>query len=88
MNDEINFFKAVSHKAELAPITCHSNETHHQDFKNDGTALSKIRDAECGKVIQELWLNRCEEALEKQSDKLAQASRFLRTSHSEWHKAV
>jgi hypothetical protein len=88
MNDEINFFKAVSHKAELAPITCHSNETHHQDFKNDVTSSSKIRDAACGKMIQELWLSRCQDAMNEEHDKLVQANHSLRTARSDWHKAA
>jgi hypothetical protein len=64
MNEKISYFKGLTHISQAAPTVCRSNETHYLDFRDDESALEKARDVECGRMIQELWLSRCEESLQ------------------------
>jgi hypothetical protein len=96
ITDRINFCKATSHKAPpiVVDASCYSNERHHSDLVNERAGSVQERNEECGKLINELWLSRCEESLstiepqyltpEQQGDKLLQATK-LKALRRTWH---
>ena len=85
MNDKLSFLKGQSHKAQPAAVSCYSNQKLHAEITEDA-AMSKIREAACAKMISELYLSQCEEALkvenpayltpQQQGAKLLQATKI------------
>jgi hypothetical protein len=99
LTDRINFCKASSHRA---PVTvskgCYSNENHLRELLQEEEARSKERNEECGKLISELWLSRCEESLgtvdpehltpKQHGDKLLQATKLKALRRTWQHDAA
>ena len=86
MNDNLSFLKGQSHKAQPAAVGCYSNQKHHAEMLDEDSALKKIREAACAKMINELYLSQCEESLkvenpayltpQQQGAKLLQATKI------------
>ncbi len=77
---------------------CYSNQQHHSDLLEDEAEHNKERNEECGKLINELWLSRCEESLtvadpqyltpKQQGDKLLQATKIKALRRTWQHDAA
>lgn len=100
LTDRINFCKASSHRAPASAGStgCYSNDTHFRELLEAEEARSKARNEECGKLISELWLSRCEESLgtiapehltpKQHGDKLLQATKLKALRRTWQHDAA
>jgi tRNA A37 N6-isopentenylltransferase MiaA len=69
IGDKLNFCNTRAHEAQKQNAHTYSNARLHSELKDvEAQALKKMRETECGKMIRDLWLSRCEESLPESAE--------------------